>query len=221
MHVFAKRFKFFFDDSDELACLLTGPINESTSSSDSVDEIQHSYFDLGLDEKGIRIGHWNVNHLTMDKFDQIKVFFWGKLGKPQLDVLLLNETFLKPNVPDTLFEVPGYSIYRRDRVNKSGGGVMAYINDNLNVIRRTDLENQEVEVIWLEVCPFKSKRSLLIASIYRPPSYTKADDLSLEANLERVYLLNKETIFLGDVNIDGRNIACKQALLLGEPCENE
>ena len=30
---------------------------------------------------------------------------------------------------------------------------MAYINDNLNVIRRTDLENQEVEVIWLEVCP--------------------------------------------------------------------
>ena len=97
---------------------------------------------------------------------------------------------------------------------------MAYINDNLNVIRRTDLENQEVEVIWLEVCPFKSKRSLLIGSIYRPPSYTKADDLSLEANLERVYLLNKETIFLGDVNIDGRNIACKQALLLSEPCEN-
>ena len=97
---------------------------------------------------------------------------------------------------------------------------MAYINDNLNVIRRTDLENQEVEVIWLEVCPFKSKRSLLIASIYRPPSYTKADYLSLEANLEGVYLLNKETIFLGDVNIDGRNIACKQALLLGKPREN-
>ena len=215
-----KDSSFSSTDSDELACLLTGPINESTSSSDSVDEIQHSYFDLRLDEKGIRIGHWNVNHLTLDKFDQIKVFLLGKLGKPQLDVLLLNETFLKPNVQDTLFEVPGHSIYRRDTVNKSGGGVMAYINDNLNVIRRTDLENHEVEVIWLEVCPFKSKRSLLIASIYRPPSYTKADYLSLEANLERVYLLNNETIFLGDVNIDGRNIACKQALLLGRPREN-
>ena len=68
--------------SDELACLLIGPINESTSSSDSVDEIQHSYFDLGLDEKGIQIGHWNFNHLTLDKFDQIKVFLLGKLGKP-------------------------------------------------------------------------------------------------------------------------------------------
>ena len=82
---------------------------------------------------------------------------------------------------------------------------MAYINDNLNVIRRTDLENQEVEVIWLEVCPFKSKRSLLIDSIYCPLSYTKVDDLSLEKNFERVYSPNKETTFLGDVNIDGRN----------------
>ena len=45
---------------------------------------------------------------------------------------------------------------------------MAYMNDNLNVIRRIDLENQEVEVIWLKVCPFKSKRSLLIGSILLP-----------------------------------------------------
>ena len=57
----------------------------------------------------------------------------------------------------------------------------------------------------VEVCPFKSKRSLLIGSIYRPPSYTKAEDLSLEANLEQVYLVNKETLFLGDMNINGRN----------------
>ena len=54
-------------------------------------------------------------------------------------------------MPDTLFEVLSYSIYSRDRLNKSGGGVIAYISDNLNAIRRTDLENQEVEVIWLEV----------------------------------------------------------------------
>ena len=79
------------------------------------------------------------------------MFLLGKLDKPQLDVLLLNETSLRPNVPDTLFEVLSYSIYSRDRLNKSGGGVIAHISDNLNVIRRTDLENQEVEVIWLEV----------------------------------------------------------------------
>ena len=62
------------------------------------------------------------------------MFLLGKLDKPQLDVLLLNETSLRPNVPDTLFEVLSYSIYSRDRLNKSGGGVIAYISDNLNVI---------------------------------------------------------------------------------------
>ena len=64
----------------------------------------------------------------------------GKLDKPQLAFLLLNETSLRPNVPDTLFEVLSYSIYSRDRLNKSGGGVIAYISDNLNVIY--------VELIW-------------------------------------------------------------------------
>ena len=59
--------------------------------------------DFSSEEKGIRIGHWNFNHLTLDKFDQIKLFLLGKLGKPQLDVLLLNETFLKPNACRILF----------------------------------------------------------------------------------------------------------------------
>ena len=39
--------------SDELAFSLTGRFNESTSSSDSLDEIFHCNLYLGLDEKGI------------------------------------------------------------------------------------------------------------------------------------------------------------------------
>ena len=180
-------------DSEELSGLL----NESS--------LTFSDFDLAQHKKGIQITHRNVNHLTLDKYDQIKRLLLGKFGKPQLDILFINESFLKPNLPDILHEMPGYSIYHRDRKNKSGGGVMAYINDDLNAKRRTELENQELEVIYFEVCPFKSKRSLLIGSIYHLPSYTKAEDLSLEANLDQVYLLNKETLFLGDMNINRRN----------------
>ena len=54
----------------------------------------------------------------------------------------------------------------------------------------------------LEVSPFKSKRSLLLAGIYRPPSYSKSEDSCLEANIEQAYSLNKKTILLGDFNID-------------------
>lgn len=85
-------------------------------------------------------------------------------------MLFLNETFLKPNIPDSLYAVPGFTLYRCDRLPRFGG-VPAFANQELRVKRRTDLENAEVETIWLEVFPFKSNRSPFISGIYRPPSH--------------------------------------------------
>ena len=64
---------------------------------------------------------------------------------------------------------------------------MVYVNDELNSKRRTDLENSELEVIWLQVCPFKSKRSILFGTIHRPHSNDKDIDLKLQRNLEAAY----------------------------------
>ena len=62
------------------------------------------FFNLGLGYKGLRFGHWNVNRLTSAKFDQIKLFLL-KGNSPQIDVLSINETFLKPTVPNSLYSV--------------------------------------------------------------------------------------------------------------------
>ena len=51
---------------------VNGFVGQSVSDNDPDDVVLQSYFDLQLDEKRIRMGHWNVNHLTLDKFDQIK-----------------------------------------------------------------------------------------------------------------------------------------------------
>lgn len=59
-----------------------------------------------------------------------------------------------------------------------------FVNEELKLIRRDDLENLDVEVIWLEVCPFKSNRSFFIF-LYRPPWYSLADDFRLEKTLNR------------------------------------
>ena len=177
--------------------------SQFNSSMDSLDDSEpHLYFNLDLPSKGLRIGHWNVNQLTSSKFDQIKMFLKNKDGMPQVDVLWLNETFLKPTIPDTLYSVPGFTIFRRDRRIKNGGGVLAFVNDELYAIRRMDLEDSNLEILWLETAPFKSKRSFLLAGIYRPPSSTRADDIALENNVEKADLLNKETILIGDFNID-------------------
>ena len=188
--------------SDESFTLSFG----TASSISNIDEENYSssYVDLCLGEKGLRIGHWNVNYLTADKFVQIKLYLLGNscLGKPQLDALFLSETFLKPDVPNTLYAVPGFSIYRRDRKFKSGGGIMAFINQHLTVKRRIDLKSQNIEAIWLEIFPFKSNRSLILGSVYCPPSSSKEDDIKIEANMEGIHLLNMETIIVSDINID-------------------
>ena len=101
-----------------------------------------------------------------------------------------------------LYAVPGFSICRRDRVSRCGGGVLVFINEGLKLKRRDDLENLDLEVIWLEVFPFKSNRSLFISGIYRPRWYSLADDIHLAKNIEQAYLLNKELILLGDWNIN-------------------
>ena len=63
----------------------------------------------------------------------------------------------------------------------------------------------EIEMLWLEICPYNSKRSLFIAGVYRPPSSTSDDDASIMKNIEKAYLLNKEMVFLGDFNVDFLN----------------
>ena len=74
----------------------------------------------------------------------------------------------------------------RFQVLLSGGGIMGLNNNNLTEKRRTDLEHVG------SVCR-------------RPPSYKKDQDIALEENIERVHLLNKETIILTDINIDYMN----------------
>ena len=77
-----------------------------------------------------------------------------------------------------------------------------YVNNELNIKRRTDLKESDLEVLCPQVCPLKSKRNILMAAIYRPPNVKCEVDKKLAENIERVHMLNRETILTGDFNID-------------------
>ena len=86
----------------------------STSNTSDMDDqnCSSAYFNLGLGNDGLRMGHWNVNYLTSAKVDQVN-FFLLEISipdRPQLHIIFLCETFLKPSVPDSLYAVPGFSI---------------------------------------------------------------------------------------------------------------
>ena len=62
-----------------------------------------------------------------------------------------------------------------------------YVNNELNIKRRTDLKESALEVLWLQVCPLKFKRNILMAAIYRPPNVMCEVDKKLAENIERVH----------------------------------
>ena len=150
-----------------------------------------------------RICQWNVQRLTDSKLEEIRLF----LTRPgnehdRSDILILSETFCTQKVPDSFYNTDGYQLHQMDRTEKSGGGKLVYVNNLLQTKRREELEAEDLEILWLVACPYKSSRSLFIGGVYRPPSFRVADDKRLGKNIGNVQLLNKETILLGDINID-------------------
>ena len=122
--------------------------------------------------------------------------------RKNLDILVITKTFFSNTTPEELYTISGFDLLRKDRQTDNGGGIVAYINNELKFSHRTDLEELDLEVLWFEVCPFKSKRSLLMAGVYRSPSLKAEYDHRQAENIQRAYLLNMEAILLGDMSLD-------------------
>jgi exonuclease III len=105
------------------------------------------------------------------------------------DILSINETNLKPQHNLSL---PGYNIYRNDRVDKQGGVLLAIRNNiKCHEIFNETRENNETVAVQVEI----SHGNLLVASIYIPPNVKLQQDL-----FEHLYNLNNNFLIMGDLN---------------------
>ena len=155
--------------------------------------------DLGLTCKGFRMGHLNAQGVS-NKMDQVRLFL--ESDKNLIHVMGLSETKLNDMHPESILKVNGFQTpFRRDRKVNSGGGLLVYIKDGLCASRRTDLEHENIECIWTEIKPVKSK-SFLIGNIYRPPNSTAQWNAYFEDCIENVLKEDKEIYLMGDINRD-------------------
>ncbi|XP_052778434.1 uncharacterized protein LOC128215865 [Mya arenaria] len=118
-----------------------------------------------FDKKGVRCAHLNVCHL-LPKLEEIKYHLCQSYSP---NILGLCETFLHADINDNMLQVKNYTFERKDREHKKGGGILVYVNNNIQYRRRLDLEVNDIESIWLEINGLYCK-SLLINFIYRPPN---------------------------------------------------
>lgn len=138
-----------------------------SGSSSACDEIQTNDILETMMSKSSQLKLMHLNTQSMlSTFNEFALI----VNKYPLDIITLSETWLKDN-KDRLEYVsfPCFSKDFRNRDNIKGGGVGAYIRDNIKYKRRKDIENTQpdMEHLWLEI-QGKSKHSkLLLGNFYR------------------------------------------------------
>ena len=58
-----------------------------------------------------------------------------------VDVGVITESWLHSYIDSAYISDPGYVLYRRDRPDREGGGVCAFVTTGIPCKRRTDLEH--------------------------------------------------------------------------------
>ena len=147
--------------------------------------------------------HLNTQSMTTTFDDLCHI-----IQRYEFDVVKLSETWLKDN-PQLLSHVfiPGYANEFRNRDKIKGGGVGAYIKENVKYKRRKDIESKypEMEHLWLEIQGRNKNSRLLIGTIYRSTRIlTTQQWLTQMENMFSDFSTSWDGLLIitGDLNID-------------------
>lgn len=154
----------------------------------------------------LKIMHWNAQSITnISKQIELQLF----LHSNTIDILLLNETFLKP---DLNFKIPGYRIYRHDR-ESNGGGVAIVIKNSIRNTLLKSVQTSNIENIAIEI--EINKKRISIISVYSPNfnEHFKKDLLSIIKK-------HKEFFIFGDLNAKHRSWNCVKGNAAGNVLYN-
>ncbi len=153
----------------------------------------------------LTIMHSNMRSILSDpqKFDDLKTL----ASTIQLDVISISESWLKPqtNTSELTFDKFDNTdhIFRNDRRNRVGGGVVVWVKNDLICTRLAKLETQNTESVWISI---RTKaKTIIFGAYYRPP---RNDTQSLEtfmnefsSSIDRARQLKPDNIvIMGDFN---------------------
>ena len=145
----------------------------------------------------MNIAFWNCQGLR-PKRKELQNF----LLENQTDILALNETFLKPKFK---FHLPGYDIYKNDRLVGTKGGVAILVKKGIIVNKEWENEHFNVitdnEALAVDIELQNGDKAILV-TIYCP---NRNPTLRLFRMINA--LLNK-VIFLGDFNSKHKQFGC-------------
>ena len=140
----------------------------------------------------------NVQSL-FGKIDELKLL----TSEENFDIMFLTETWLTDDISDGELSIPGYSIFRRDRFNRKGGGIAIYIKSHIPVSTMKPIYSveQNVETLTLSFRE-NSPKECAFCVIYRPPN--QSFDVDSQLLEEIAYVINhRNALIVGDFNAPG------------------
>ena len=149
-----------------------------------------------MDSNLITVDFLNVCSLR-DNGDEV-----GRLMSSRgISVFGIAETWLRPSISDRELAIDHYNLLRKDHLHRHGGGVCVYYHESLGVQCRTDLESDDLEILWLDVGG--SSSCVCIGCGYRPPHMPQTYWDNFESNLEGAcFWSNADNIVVSDFNIN-------------------
>lgn len=136
--------------------------------------------------RSLTIAFFNAHGLKKQK-DEIALF----LTEHQIDILLVQETLLKPSIRSV--RIANYNVVRNDRPTQ-GGGTLIYYKRSLHCVPLDppSLSNSEVAVCRIGM---SGHESIIVASLYLPPTKTP-----LRSDFEALFAMGNSVIIGGDFN---------------------
>ena len=148
----------------------------------------------------LTILHLNIRGLY-SKLGQMTYLIDHLLANCVPDVITLCETWLSKHTPN--FTIPGYKIYRSDRLARKGGGVCVLVKQGLISREISDIPK---ELNGTEICSVEiktAKGQLGVFSLYRPPNTNPQHfGKTLETIVKKTRKHCKEIVIGLDHNLD-------------------
>ena len=143
------------------------------------------------------------------------------VSENDFDILTLSETWLNGSVDNSEISIPGYTIKRLDRQNKTGGGVCVFIKGIYKVrqlSKLSSISSGRFHHIWLSIQINKYK-SFIVCTAYRPPDCPlDCFDQELSESFISASKLGKDIFILGDLNCNVLDISDGNARALMDFC---
>lgn len=159
---------------------------------DAKDELFHMVRILAKQKLGLKVIHINAQSLN-NKMDEFRYNFVNS----GIDIICVSETWFHPAVNDSIYNLPGYSLYRADRESNAGGACV-YIRNNIKCKLKLKSDySSPIEFIFLEVNT-EYKDTILLGSVYRPNRYVPLD--SLISSVNSLSAMYSDVIIAGDFN---------------------